>query len=539
MKIPFLAAFMESLDRLDGASGVLKRVVVFITLPFVALLSGLYAGSSEAIRVLAQGPFKFFFGILIFPFLFTFRISTDARSDLLWCLPAIIAGISIAGLAILTFAQGDRIQQRYRMNAVSAIRQGEFERGKFFSQRVLTAKGEANDSDQFRLAICMLQTHQNELGQQIINDLAPDDHPGFPPAHRLKALNLATLTDRTDSASHAESLRFHLSHAEDNNSEEIQTAYAVYYLATDQVLRAINYLKIAAQKNPSHYHTIASIHGERDEEAQRLEALRDAEDAYRELVKQDPSSQPNRIALAKTLSRLEKYPEAEKFLLEGLAINDTPLIRRSLSEYCLLRHSLAKDFDEQLGYLQKSIDFDINFLPAYQALVRQFQVQMEEDPGKADQLEELLRDNLASGKNTALAHFAMSNVKSKKGDKARAAFHSEKAYELDPRFGVVANNLAWFLVNDTENPDLDRAFELSSEVVKRYPNNPAMLDTHATVLMKQEKYDEALVHFEKALAVIRDKKIVHTKLAFVYEKLGMDDMKEVHLRKAAQLESPK
>ncbi|MCP4477919.1 MAG: hypothetical protein GY818_07495, partial [Planctomycetaceae bacterium] len=263
MKIPFLAAFMESLDRLDGASGVLKRVVVFITLPFVALLSGLYAGSSEAVRILAQGPFKFFFGILIFPFLFTFRISTDARSDLLWCLPAIIAGISIAGLAILTFAQGDRIQQRYRMNAVSAIRQGEFERGKFFSQRVLTAKGEANDSDQFRLAICMLQTQQSELGQQIINDLAPDDHPGFPPAHRLKALNLATLTDRTDSARHAESLRFHLSHAEDNNSEEIQTAYAVYYLATDQVLRAINYLKIAAQKNPSHYHTIASIHGER------------------------------------------------------------------------------------------------------------------------------------------------------------------------------------------------------------------------------------------------------------------------------------
>ncbi|MDG1874881.1 MAG: hypothetical protein P8J27_13280, partial [Mariniblastus sp.] len=119
------------------------------------------------------------------------------------------------------------------------------------------------------------------------------------------------------------------------------------------------------------------------------------------------------------------------------------------------------------------------------------------------------------------------------------SFHIEKAYELDPRFGVVANNLAWFLVNDTENPDLDRAFELSSEVVKRFPNNPAMLDTHATVLMKQEKYDEALVHFEKALAVIRDKKIMHTKLAFVYEKLGMDDMKEVHLRKAAQLESPK
>ena len=539
MKIPFVSLVAESLNKIDGLTGLLKQFFTILTLPFVLVFSGLYTALAEAGRIFTQGPLQAIAGLFLFPVLFVFRISTDARKDLLWCLPAIIAGTAITGIAILTFAQGERIQQRYRANAVNSIRQGDFERASIFCQRVVYSKGEVLDSDRLRWAMCLLETGQDELGKQVINDLAPDGKQGYPPAHRIKALNLALSVEQSNTPALSESLRFHLEHAEDNSSEAIQTAYAVYYLATDQVLRAINYLKIAAQKNPSHYHTIASIHSERDEDAQRLEALRNAEDAYRELVKQDPSSQQNRIALAKTLARLEKYSEAEQLLLEGLAINDTPLIRRSLSEYCLLRHSLAEDFDEQLGYLQKSIDFDINFLPAYQALVRQFKIQMEEDPDKANALEELLRDNLASGKNTALAHFAMSNVKSKKGDKARASFHSEKAYELDPRFGVVANNLAWLLVNDTENPDLERAFELSSEVVKRFPNNPAFLDTHATVLMKQEKYDEALVHFEKALATIRNKKIVHTKLAFVYEKLGMDDMKEAHLRKAAQFESPK
>ena len=133
----------------------------------------------------------------------------------------------------------------------------------------------------------------------------------------------------------------------------------------------------------------------------------------------------------------------------------------------------------------------------------------------------------------------MSSVKSKRGNKKLARFHIEKAFELDPRFGVVANNLAWVLANDAENPDLERAYELSKDVVERFPNDPLMRDTYATVLMKQEKYQEALVEFEKVLATIRGKKNVHTKLAFVYGELGMEDMKEVHLRKATTALPPR
>ena len=539
MKKRIVELFAQSLEKIDGFTRFIRWFFTIISLPFIFVFSGLFAALTETGRIFSQGPFRAIATVLIFPAIFITRLTNDARKDLLWCLPAIIAGMLITGVAILSFAQGDRIQQRYRAKAVNSIRQGDFDRASVFCQRVVYSKGEVLDSDRLRWAMCLLETGQDELGKQVIDDLAPDGKQGYPPAHRIKALNLAMAVEQSNNPALSESLRFHLEHAEDNTSEAIQTAYAVYYLATDQVTRAVNYLKIAAQKNPLHYHTIASIYSERDEDAPSLEALRNAEDAYRELVKQNPSSQLDRIALAKTFSRLENYEDAEKCLLEGLAINDTPLIRRSLSEYCLMRHNLTEDFDEQLGYLQKSIDFDINFLPAYQALVRQFKFHLQESPEQAEQLESLLRDNLASGKNTALAHFAMSGVKSKKGDKKMARFHSEKAYELEPRFAVLANNLAWFLVSDEENIDLERAYELASEIVLRNPKHPQMLDTYATVLMKQEKYDEALIHFEKALATIQNKKNVHTKLAFVYEKLGMDDMKEVHLRKAAQIETPK
>ena len=58
MKLPFLSILMEALDRLDGLSGILQRIWFFITLPFVALFSGLYAAVTEAGRLFAQGPFR-------------------------------------------------------------------------------------------------------------------------------------------------------------------------------------------------------------------------------------------------------------------------------------------------------------------------------------------------------------------------------------------------------------------------------------------------------------------------------------------------
>ncbi len=539
MKLPFLSMLMEILDRLDGFSGILKRIWLFLSLPFVALFSGLYAGLSEAGRIFAQGPFRALFGILLFPLLFIFRLTSDARKDLLWCLPAIIAGFCIAMLAISTIAQGERIQQRYRMNAATAIRNGEFERALVFSQRVLTESGEVNEADQLRLAMCLIQTGETTLATQIIDDLAPDDRQGYPPAHRLKALNLTLAVEKTKNLALAESLRFHLSNSDDTKSEAIQTAFAVYYMVTQQVDRAIQFLESAAEANPMHYHTIASIYGERNEEVRKIDALRRAKICYEDLLTDDPASETNRIALAKTLTRLELYPEAEKLLLEGLDINSTDQMKRSLAEYCLLRHDLSDDFDEKLLYLQRSIDFDINFLPAYQALFRQFKLRLADASDKADQLEDVLRANLASGNNTALSHFAMSNIKSKRGEKKLALFHIEKAFQLDPRFAVVANNLAWILANDEENKDLERAYELSKDVVEHFPRNPLFRDTYATVLMEQEKYQEALVEFEKALATIKGKKNVHTKLAFIYGELGMVDMKEVHLRKAATASTPR
>ena len=112
----------------------------------------------------------------------------------------------------------------------------------------------------------------------------------------------------------------------------------------------------------------------------------------------------------------------------------------------------------------------------------------------------------------------------------------ERAFErLNPSstsFAVVANNLAWLLANDAQ-PDLERALRLSQLAVQRHPNSGGLRDTLATVLMKQKRYDIALVEFQRALPTIKDKSAVHLKMAKIYDELQQPQLATLHRNRAS------
>ena len=78
---------------------------------------------------------------------------------------------------------------------------------------------------------------------------------------------------------------------------------------------------------------------------------------------------------------------------------------------------------------------------------------------------------------------------------------SDQAYEnvlaLDPDNDHVLNNYSYFLSLRKEN--LDKAKKMSTKLVKRNPNNPTFLDTHAWVLYQLGDYREARRYLETAL----------------------------------------
>ena len=73
----------------------------------------------------------------------------------------------------------------------------------------------------------------------------------------------------------------------------------------------------------------------------------------------------------------------------------------------------------------------------------------------------------------------------------------EEALNIDPNNDHVLNNYSYFLSLRQEKLELAR--KMSTKLVKRNPDNPTFLDTHAWVLYQLGDYEESLKYMEKAL----------------------------------------
>jgi predicted Zn-dependent protease len=155
-------------------------------------------------------------------------------------------------------------------------------------------------------------------------------------------------------------------------------------------------------------------------------------------------------------------------------------------------------------------------------------------PG-ADQGRKMLLELLARG-GTAIGpvHFALAIDARLRGDGAGEMFHLDRAYQLDPKSGLIANNLAWVL-SQPPHSDFPRALALINAPLGREANNPLYLDTRGRIYMAMGRWKEALADLEVVLAKTPDAAGLHTALAEVYEKLDQPALAAEHKIIAAEL----
>lgn len=96
---------------------------------------------------------------------------------------------------------------------------------------------------------------------------------------------------------------------------------------------------------------------------------------------------------------------------------------------------------------------------------------------------------------------SVGDIYHKKGDKESAYRSYRNALEVDPENGMAMNNYAYFLTEDTDDPEsLAQAEELSRKsLAGDNKENPTFLDTYAWILYKQGKFDEALIYQRQAV----------------------------------------
>lgn len=136
-------------------------------------------------------------------------------------------------------------------------------------------------------------------------------------------------------------------------------------------------------------------------------------------------------------------------------------------------------------------------------------------------------------KLNAKIYCQLSLIDYEKGDHAKMLTHLEQGYKLDNNQPHINNMLAYYWA--TTGKDRIKAETFMHKALAKDKNNPYFLDTHALILYKQKKYDQAQTILEQLHTNHTATSLLH--LAKVHYKL--DNKKEANLyaQQAASLKN--
>jgi tetratricopeptide (TPR) repeat protein len=144
-------------------------------------------------------------------------------------------------------------------------------------------------------------------------------------------------------------------------------------------------------------------------------------------------------------------------------------------------------------------------------------------------LQQKLQQALDSGISPGFVHFIQGtrDLLRKPADLESAMQHLDAARQHNVTFPGLLNNLAWGL---TQTPDgnMDQALELVEQALRMMPGEPVIYETRGQVLLRQQKYQQAIADFERSLASSDMRADAHEGLAKAWEQLGNAEQAAYH-----------
>lgn len=459
-------------------------------------------------------------------------IHSKRRRNLTIGLPAFMAFLACLGMFAWGATNRTRIANQYVEKLTTEISQSDRKQADRLAQR-LFQKGVRALPDA-SLNYCTFLASQKDLYQanSVIEKLAPDDTPGFAPAHAQRAIAYSNLLSQGASERYLPILQWHLKQSGEPDSEALSMAWANYFRLTGQIDRSILALEIAAKTEPKHWFSIADLYAIDGKPDLARRALASAISTYRLRLGKDPLSTSDRLQLIMAQARSGEYQQASETLKTGLELlpqNQDLLKARSQLDVIGLEQSLkqasklAKKLDIAKEIVQKSED------PSriYQATLELYQ-QTASDEEK-QMIWQFLSDSLKEHGPNASLGFSQSAILLQQGKRTEAIAKLQANIEAFPEHGYSLNNLAWLLATQ-EPKDLERAKQYAQRAIAADPQTATFHDTLGTVFMELKDWRSAIAELELALAQspIPSRMKIHAKLANAYDSIGDQALADLH-----------
>ena len=499
-------------------------------------------GTLRSFRLPDLLRFEFWWHLLTFPFHWLYENWKDGQRlrHLLLGLPAIVVGVSAGMMLGNAGLQGHNAAGTYWTEAERALQAKQYPKAELLLTRILRDGSAFQNKARFALAELYSETGQMDRAESLFEVLAPDATEGYSEAHRRLAIILADQISPRSSREDKERLLWHLNAARDQDSPEMALAWGRYAIANRDLLSARGYLLKAVDQFPDLYQTLAEIESRLGNVAGAVSYYEKSATHLQKRLEQSPENYRARVDYATVLMRLGRLEDARIILEAGRTLNPE-------GDWSSLLASLAVNFhdvllinnagiSERLEQLDRALQHDPNHPAALNRLMN-YAGENAQD-GQNKELRQILTRAITEGKEPALAHLAMGNLSWLEDDRQTASVHFELAISIRKDMAVVLNNLAWLIAND-DNPDLNRALDMVDAALKQSEGRPEFLDTRGIVLMKMERYLEAIADFEAALPTIRDadKPSILENLAKCYEALNMNEIAAGYRSQLEQLNS--
>jgi tetratricopeptide (TPR) repeat protein len=458
-------------------------------------------------------------------------------------LPAILVGG--AALTLITAAAAvprQEVEERYFDHARRAAREKDYATAMTCYDR-LAYRGQERPDVLYGMALTAEALGQSGRAEGIMAGLATTERAGYPPAHIWWARRY--LFQPNPSPQAYQRAEIHLRYALEGELEDPDLAHGMLgeiYRVTGRFEQAEAHLVKAVRSRPQLRLRLAEVHALRgDQQAARREAGY-AVSYFRARAKADVKDAQSRLTWADAVTFLEEFQEAVGILEEGVALEPDGPAR---SAY---RGALGKVYATWLDHLdrQKEAPADTKFRlldqglahdPSNSKLLERLLTLTRQDGPEAVGARASLQALLARGEASATLHLALGVDAWQRGDQAAAQVHLDEAQRLAPQMPVVANNLAWVLAHAPQ-PDLPRALGLVNLALQRAPNEPNFRGTRGHILVRMERWKEALPDLEAALGKDPKNVSLHQDLAETYDRLGIPAMAAEH-RRLAQEAPPK
>lgn len=318
----------------------------------------------------------------------------------------------------------------------------------------------------------------------------------------------------------------------------VSAVYADYLLIKGERDLAIAEIAKLVTVQPARALQGAMLLRQSGRESQAETMIRQGAEAIKKRGDEEPENVDVALIRAQFAVFLKRYQDALELLSRTAKLSKDQRLRSAMTEVFLLwsrdQASVTNEterFARQLTLLNRAVELTPNHPLVLSDLMSVVLQCADNDNPKVAELREILVQGVAP----EMAHFIRGTSAMINNDIETATLHLELAAETLEAVPAVLNNLAVALASSDES-QLERALTLVNKAIEKSPNEPYFFETRAQILVKLQRYREAIVNFERAMPAQALRPQVHLGLSVSYKALGQDELAERHaaLATAAQ-----